>query len=294
MEISLNQKVMMKLLEMSDILEQQDANPFRVRAYRRAADTLSTLRDDIGELLERKGQEGLIALPNIGKGIAASIAEMVATGRWAQLDRLRGSLDPVHLFQTVPGIGPDLAARIHDDLHLDTLEALESAAYDGRLARVRGIGERRISALRATLSSMLGSARSSARPVTRDGPDVDLLLEVDRLYLEKAAAGELPLIAPRRFNPDGMAWLPVLHAERSGWHFTVMYSNTARAHQLEKTRDWVVIYFYDDHHQEGQHTVVTETHGPLHGRRVIRGRENACRDYYSDLWTTAHTEATEP
>ena len=70
-------------------------------------------------MLERKGQEGLIELPNIGKGIAASIAEMAVTNHWAQLDRLRGSLDPVHLFQTVPGIGPDLVRRIHDDLHLD-------------------------------------------------------------------------------------------------------------------------------------------------------------------------------
>jgi len=118
-EISLNQKISVKLNEMADILEQQSANPFRIRAYRRAADTLSTLEDDIGQMLERKGQEGLIALPNIGKGIAASIAEMAATGRWAQLDRLRGSLDPVHLFQAVPGIGPDLARRIHEDLHLD-------------------------------------------------------------------------------------------------------------------------------------------------------------------------------
>lgn len=281
MEISLNQTISVKLNEMADILEQQSANPFRIRAYRRAADTLSTLEEDVSRVLERKGPEGLIALPNIGKGIAASIAEMAATGRWAQLDRLRGNLDPVHLFQTVPGIGPDLAKRIHEDLHLDTLEALETAAYDGRLERVRGMGIRRISGLRASLSSLLGRPRrrSSLPP---EGPAVALLLDVDRIYLEKSFAGELPLIAPRRFNPKGVAWLPVLHMEKDGWHFTAMYSNTARAHQLDKTRDWVIIYFYDEHHQEGQHTIVTETHGPLQGRRVVRGREEACLDHYSD------------
>jgi len=59
-----------------------------------------------------------------------------------------------------------------------------------------------------------------------------------------------------------------------------MYSNTARAHQLKQTRDWVVLFYYDDHHQEGQHTLVTETHGPLLGRRVVRGREAECQDYY--------------
>jgi hypothetical protein len=60
-----------------------------------------------------------------------------------------------------------------------------------------------------------------------------------------------------------------------------LYSNTAQAHQLGRTRDWVVLYFYDDEHTEGQHTVVTETHGPLAGRRVVRGREAECRAHYS-------------
>jgi putative hydrolase len=59
-----------------------------------------------------------------------------------------------------------------------------------------------------------------------------------------------------------------------------LYSNTARAHQLKQTKDWVVIYFYDKEHHEGQHTVVTETRGTLIGKRVVRGRESECRDHY--------------
>jgi putative hydrolase len=47
-----------------------------------------------------------------------------------------------------------------------------------------------------------------------------------------------------------------------------------------RTRDWVVLYFYDEHHREGQHTVVTETRGPLIGNRVVRGREPECQAYY--------------
>jgi putative hydrolase len=112
-------------------------------------------------------------------------------------------------------------------------------------------------------------------------PPVAMLLDVDREYRERAAAGDLPTIAPRRFNPSGEAWLPVLHAERGAWHFTALFSNTAQAHQLGRTRDWVVIYFYDDEHAEGQHTVVTETHGALTGRRVVRGRETECRAHYT-------------
>ena len=103
-----------------------------------------------------------------------------------------------------------------------------------------------------------------------------------------AAAGELPRISPRRFNPEGTAWLPVMHLEEEGWHFTALYSNTALAHQLGRIHDWVVIFFYDNHQREGQQTVVTETRGPLTGMRVVRGRESECRAYYESETTSHH------
>jgi hypothetical protein len=281
MPTPLNQQIAMKLAQAADLLEQQGANPFRVSAYRRASETVSRLEQDIGELTETGGSAGLIALPNIGKGIASAIQELVTTGKWAQLERLRGTLDPVHLFQTVPGIGPKMAEQIHEALHIDTLEALETAAWDGRLETVRGVGVRRIAGIRNSLATLLGRARRRPRIQGSDGPDVKTLLEVDREYRLQAEQGKLPLIAPRRFNPEGRAWLPVLHTNRDGWHFTVMYSNTARAHELKRTHDWVVVYFYDDHHQEGQNTLVTESRGPLTGLRVVRGRELECREYYA-------------
>lgn len=77
-------------------------------------------------------------LPGIGRGIGAAIVEIVNTGSWSQLDRLLGTLEPDKLFQTVPGIGARLAARIHDVLHADTLEQLEQAAHDGRLENMSG------------------------------------------------------------------------------------------------------------------------------------------------------------
>ena len=280
METSLNQQITLKLAQVADLLEQQGANPFRVSAYRRASESVSRLGGDIQALLESEGEAGLVKLPNIGKGIAASIREMITTGRWTQLERLRGTLDPVRLFQSVPGIGPKTAEQIHETLHIDSLEALEAAAYDGSLATVAGIGKRRIAGIRNALSALLGSARRRASGQTGEEPTVGLLLEVDREYRDKAERGALPQISPRRFNPDNRAWLPVLHSERGTWHFTAMYSNTARAHELKRTHDWVVVYFYDDHHVEGQCTVVTETRGALTGQRVVRGREQECREYY--------------
>jgi hypothetical protein len=193
---------------------------------------------------------------------------------------------PETLFQSVPGIGPVLAERIHEHLHVDTLEALEVAAHDGRLEDVPGMGGRRSAAVRASLATLLGRGRRT--PSTADGPPVAVLLEVDHTYRTDAKAGRLPRIAPRRLNPRHEAWLPILHADSAGWHFTALYSNTARAHELGRTDDWVVLYFYDGDHQEGQHTVVTESRGPLAGERVVRGREGECADYYRDARHQSH------
>ena len=278
-----NAQVADMLRETAQLLEAQGANPFRVSAYRNAAAEIARLPTSLRALFGEHGAAGLDALPRVGPGIAAAIAEILLTGRWSQLERLRGTVDAAQLFQSVPGIGPGLAERIHDALHVDTLEALELAAHDGRLEGVDGVGPRRAAAIRGALGAML--QRSRARPALASaparGPDVAVLLDVDREYRDKAAGGKLPKIAPRRFNPEGRSWLPVLHAERAGWHFTTLFSNTAQAHRLDKVDDWVVIYFYDHEHTEGQHTVVTETRGPLAGRRVVRGREAECKAHYA-------------
>jgi Holliday junction resolvasome RuvABC DNA-binding subunit len=274
-----NQIIADRLREAADLLEQQAANPFRVRAYREAAQTVSGLGQELALIHERDGVAGLDALPGIGPRIAAAIAEMLRTGRWSQLERLRGSLDAERLFRAIPGVGPALARRIHDALHVDTLEALEVAAHDGRLAAVPGMGPRRAAGLRAALAAMLGRTQRRPREPAEE-PPVAMLLDVDRQYRDAAAAGRLPRLAPRRFNPGGRAWLPVLHTERERWQFTALFSNTARAHELGKTQDWVVVYFHADTQSEGQRTMVTEMSGRLAGRRVVRGRESECLAAY--------------
>jgi hypothetical protein len=116
------------------------------------------------------------------------------------------------------------------------------------------------------------------------------LLDVDAEYREKAAAGELKRIAPRRLNPEGKAWLPVLHAQRGARHYTALFSNTPRAHRLGTTRDWVVL-FLEHGAEEGQWTVVTAHGGPLDGRRVVRGRESDCAAHYGVAPAPAGTSA---
>lgn len=92
----------------------------------------------------------------------------------------------------------------------------------------------------------------------------------------------LKKIAPRRFNPSGDAWLPVLHTPRGSRHYTALFSNTARAHEQRKTGDWVVLY-HDGRDGERQCTVITSEFGRLKGLRIVRGREDECEAHYRKL-----------
>ena len=268
-----------RLDEVAQMLKDQGANPFRVQAYHHAADTLRRLDRPVADILKEEGEEGLQQLPGIGESLARSIRSLILTGRLPMLDRLRGETDSISLLTSVPGIGKGLAERLHHELAIDTLEELETAAHDGRLSMLMGIGEKKLAGIMDSLATRLGRVRGQAPPTPTEEPSVEELLDVDHEYREKATAGELPTIAPRRFNPTGEKWLPVLHAQRGKRHYTALFSNTARAHQMKMTRDWVILY-YDGGRGEHQCTVITSARGPLAGRRIVRGREHECDLHY--------------
>jgi DNA polymerase/3'-5' exonuclease PolX len=97
-----NRLVASMLRDAATLLEAQKANPFRVAAYRKAADTIAGLKTSVRRLFENEGRAGLDALPSVGPGIAGAIAEILVSGRWSQLDRLRGATDAGHLFAAIP------------------------------------------------------------------------------------------------------------------------------------------------------------------------------------------------
>jgi putative hydrolase len=278
-----NEAIAQHLETIAELLEGQNANPYRVRAYRLAAGSLRETKRSVVEILETEGTEGLRSLPAIGESLARAIEQLAETGKNSLLEQLRGEIAPERIFASVPGIGPVLAERIHEQLGIDSLAELENAAYDGRLDQVPGFGRERLRAVRESLAGRL--RRRPRQPVRRqvappdNQPPVDELLDIDREYRTKAKGNKLPRITPRRFNPTREAWLPVLHTERGAAHYTALYSNTVRAHELGTTHDWVVIY-RDDQNSNGQWTVVTGRYGPLKDKRIVRGRENECVVYY--------------
>lgn len=282
-----NDEIADTLDHVADLLELEEESDFRVRSYRNAARTIRDLDKPVDSLMKQDGEDLLRNLPGIGSKLAGAIREIATTGHLGLAERLERETWPGQVFTEVPGLGEELARRIHEQLEIDTLEELEVAAHDGRLEQVEGIGSERAEGVRVALAGLL--SRSSRRRLhqaltapqegDQERPSVDLLLEIDEQYRHKAERDQLHKIAPKRFNPEGEAWLPVLNTKRQGWRFTALYSNTATAHRLGKTHDWVVIY-----HERGgiqqQCTVVTAERGKPAGKRIVRGREKECREYY--------------
>jgi Helix-hairpin-helix domain len=280
-----NAAIAKKLKDYATYLEAEEGNVYRVRAYRRAADTVRDLERPLQEVLETDGRSGLEALPGIGAHLSYTLETLLKTGEFRTLRPDGGHIDPERLLTSLPGVGAQLARILHEQLGIETLEELEQAAHEGRLAGL-GVGTKRLRGLIDALAGRLGRYRTNG-PILGE-PPVAELLAVDAVYREAAGLNCLPTIAPRRFNPQRAPWLPLYQADRAGWRFRALFSNTALAHRLGQTHDWVVVYF-DDSATEGQRTIVTETRGDLRGRRVVRGRERECRQHYRSTTESAVT-----
>ena len=273
-----NATIAHKLNDYATYLEGEDTNVYRVRAYRRGAATVLAQERGLAEVVKEKGRAGLEELPGIGSSLAYTIEGLVRTGEFRTLRPEGGHVDPERLLTSLPGVGRQLAHLLHEQLGITTLEELERAAHDGRLARA-GVGPKR---LRGLIDALAGRLRRSRLPEPIQGePSVAALLGIDEEYRQQAQEDTLPLITPRRFNPEHEPWLPLFVADRDGWRCRALFSNTALAHRLGKTRDWVVISFHDGFNSS-QRTVVTETRGELRGLRVVRGRERECRAFYRE------------
>jgi DNA polymerase (family 10) len=162
------------------------------------------------------------------------------------------------------GVGEKLGGLIEEYVKKGNVELLADLEKEVPKEKLKAVEEKK-------------SSHAFAKPIELA---VAPILEIDREYRMQAAAGKLKMIAPRLLNPRKKAWLPLMAREYKGYKFTVMFSNTASAHKLGKTGDWVVVYF-EKGKGENQCTVVTESRGSLKGRRVIRGREKECGEYYA-------------
>ena len=201
--------------EMADLLEIEDANPFRVRAYRNAARSVRSLARELAEMVAQG--EDLTKLPGIGKDLAAKIVEMVHTGKVRALEKLHREVpasleDLLHL----PGLGPKRVRLLYDELGIKTLDQLAEAARAGRLQALPGFGakteQRILDALAAHRSSerrfLYSTARQYAEPLAawlRGIPGVEQVVVAGSYRRGRETVGDLDILVTAGADSPVMA-----------------------------------------------------------------------------------------
>jgi DNA polymerase (family 10) len=128
------------LAEIGDLLEIKGENPFKIRAYRTASETVTHEPRRVASLTPAER----LALPGIGKDIAAKIGELADTGRMRYHEELLQEFPPTILdLLQLQGVGPKTVARLYGDLGIRTLQELERAARDGRIRDMKGMGAKK-------------------------------------------------------------------------------------------------------------------------------------------------------
>jgi len=128
--------------ETAALLEIDAADPFRIRSYRRAAEAVEQQTTQLA-LLATSDPKLLLAIPGIGKGMAANICELVATGTMPIRAELLTKYKPTMLdMLRLPGMGPKTVALVWSALGVSDIDALEIAAREGKLAELPRMGEK--------------------------------------------------------------------------------------------------------------------------------------------------------
>ncbi|WP_458725267.1 DNA polymerase/3'-5' exonuclease PolX [Pseudomonas mandelii] len=174
--------------EIADLLEIDDANPFRIRAYRNAARTLRALTFELAEIIARG--EPLPKLTGIGVDLSGKINEIVTTGNCALRQRLRSTLPPglVELL-SIAGLGPKRVRHLYHDLGIETAQQLCEAARQGRIRHLPGFGEKMETRLLSAAQKGIGSDRRL--PLAFVEPVAHRLIE----YLQQLAGIEEATVA---------------------------------------------------------------------------------------------------
>jgi DNA polymerase (family 10) len=200
-----NPEIAHTLEEVADILEIQSANPFRIRAYRNAVRTVETLTVPLRRWVEEK--RTLTDLPGIGKEMANHIQEMVETGTLGFRDELLAAV-PRSLIELMrlPGLGPKKAKRIWDELQIGSVDEVEAAAREGRIAALPGFGAKSQEKILAGIAEyrqhgsrfLLPEVERAVEPLLaylREIPEVERLEVAGSYRRRKETVGDVDLLA---------------------------------------------------------------------------------------------------
>ncbi len=182
---SAKQDVVAALQELAELtlLEEQDPNSFRVRAYEKALLSLAP----VGEELRGMDEKALQAIPGIGKSTAAKIRELLTTGKIEKLEELRRRFPPGYRrLLRVPDLGPKSMHKLRAGLGIESLEQLEAAIRSGEVAKLAGFGEKKAQNLLRALERLGGAQAAEAWPIADAMPVARRLVEKLRQLAPRA------------------------------------------------------------------------------------------------------------
>lgn len=190
---------------LADILEIQNANPFRVRAYRNAARTISSTAESLADLVATKAD--LTQFAGIGKDLAKQIQEIVTTGQHAGLEDLKkqvpsGVLDMLR----IPGVGPKKVSVFFNELGLKSLDELKAACEAGQISQLKGFGKKTEESILANIGQAaehaqrisIADARAAAETIVEDLrklPEVGQCEVAGSCRRRKETCGDLDVLA---------------------------------------------------------------------------------------------------
>ena len=172
--------------ELADLLEIQGANVFRIRAYRNAARTIEGLREPLEDVVRNSGVDDLTRLAGIGKDLAKKIGTIVETGQLPQLEELREEIpDGVVDMLRLPGIGPKKVSVLFRELSVTSLDDLQEAAQQGKVAALKGFAEKTEQSILDNIDQareagqryLLSEASSAAYAILRDLLELDSIMQ---------------------------------------------------------------------------------------------------------------------
>jgi DNA polymerase (family 10) len=189
--------------DIGDLLEIKGANPFKIRAYRNAADIIGHMAERVADLTEADVR----GIPGIGKDLAAKIRELVDTGELIYFDALRQEF-PASILDMLrlQGVGPKTVGLLYAELGIETLDELEAAASDGRLRQLKGMGAKKEQLLLRSLAEhrsrvgrhLVGRADAIATRLTEylrmEAPEATIF-PVGSLRRGRETCGDIDLLA---------------------------------------------------------------------------------------------------
>ncbi len=150
----------------ADMLSLRDENPFRIRAYERASQTLSSMVEDVNDIYKRGGTDSLEEIPGIGKDLASKMEELIKTGKLEYLDELRKDIPPGLLAVTeIQGMGPKKTKFVWKTFNVESIDDLEKLALSGKLDTQKGWGEKSVQNVVAGIASQRSHSGRIALPL---------------------------------------------------------------------------------------------------------------------------------